>query len=105
MGLPKSGLASKSNLHFFMISKYCENLREFLCTVFAKTKFEVLDIHYMETGIQYMEVKQNVEPAFFKSHTRKFSEILHSGFNKPRSFDFNIKTHAVFMARLLGYAL
>ena len=58
----------------------------------------------METGIQYMEVKQNVEPAFFKSHTRKFSEILHSGFNKPRSFDFNIKTHAVFMARLLDYA-
>ena len=37
--------------------------------------------HYMETGIQYIEVKQNVEPAFLKNHTRKFSEILHSGFN------------------------
>ena len=71
MGLPKSGLASKSNLHFFMISKYCENLREFLCTVFAKTKFEVLDIHYMETGIQYMEVKQNVEPFFFQKPNKE----------------------------------
>ena len=35
----------------------------------------------METGIEYMEVKPNVEPAFLKNHTRKFSEILHSGFN------------------------
>ena len=37
--------------------------------------------YYMETGIQYMEVKQNVKPAFLKNQTRKFSEILHSGFN------------------------
>ena len=79
MGLPKSGLASKSNLHFFMISKYCENLREFLCTVFAKTKFEVLDIHCMETGIQYMEVKQNVEPFFSKTkqgNSLKFFTVI-----------------------------
>ena len=78
MGLPKSGLASKSNLHFFMISKYCENLREFLCAVFAK-KFEVLDIHYMETGIQYMEVKQNVEPFFSKTkqgNSLKFCTVI-----------------------------
>ena len=54
-----------------MISKYCENLREFLCAVFAKTKFEVLDIHYMETGIQYMEVKQNVEPFFFQKPNKE----------------------------------
>ena len=79
MGLPKSGLASESNLHFFMISKYCENLREFLCTVFAKTKFEVLDIHYMETGIQYMEVNQNVEPFFSKTkqgNSLKFFTVI-----------------------------
>ena len=55
----------------------------------------------METGIQYMEVKQNVGPAFLKNHRRKFCEILHSGFNQPRSFYFNIKTQAVFMAKLL----
>ena len=79
MGLPKSGLASESNLHFFMISKYCENLREFLCAVFAKTKFEVLDIHYMETGIQYMEVNQNVEPFFSKTkqgNSLKFFTVI-----------------------------
>ena len=35
----------------------------------------------METGIEYMEVKPNAEPAFLKNHTAKFSEILHSGFN------------------------
>ena len=58
----------------------------------------------METGIEYMEVKPNVEPAFLKNHTRKFSEILHSGFNKARPLEFNIKTHAVFMAKLLDYA-
>ena len=34
----------------------------------------------METGIQYMEVKQNVELAFLKNHIRKFSGILHSNF-------------------------
>ena len=43
------------------------------------SKFQIF--YYMETGIQYMEVKQNVEPAFLKNDTRKFSEILHSGFN------------------------
>ena len=58
----------------------------------------------METGIQHMEVKQNVEPAFLKNRTRKFSEILYRGLKEPRSFDFNIKTHAVFMARLLDNA-
>ena len=43
------------------------------------SKFQIF--RYMETGIEYMEVKPNVEPAFLKNHTRKFSEILHSGFN------------------------
>ena len=43
------------------------------------SKFQIF--HCMETGIQYTEVKQNVELAFLKNHTRKFSEILHSGFN------------------------
>ena len=37
--------------------------------------------HYMETGIQYMEVKQNVEPTFLEIRTGKFFEILHSGCN------------------------
>ena len=52
-----------------------------LCAVFEKTKSKFETFHYMETGIQYVEVKQNVEPANLKSHTRKFSEVLHSGFN------------------------
>ena len=43
------------------------------------SKFQIF--HYIETGIQYMEVKQNVEPAFLKNHTRKFFEILHNCFN------------------------
>ena len=59
----------------------------------------------METGIQYLEVKQNVESTFLKNHTRKLSEILHSDFNQPRSFDFNITTHAVFIIKLLDYVL
>ena len=32
--------------------------------------------HYMETGIQYMEVKQNVEPAFLKKQTREFFIVV-----------------------------
>ena len=36
----------------------------------------------METGIQYMEDKQNVELAFFENHTRKVSQIHHKGFRK-----------------------
>ena len=35
----------------------------------------------METGIQYLEVKQNVEPVFLKNHSSKLPEILHSDFN------------------------
>ena len=35
----------------------------------------------METGVQNMEVKQNFEPTFLKNDTKKFSEILRSGFN------------------------
>ena len=35
---------------------------------------------------------QNVEPAFFKNYTSKFSEIL--------PFDFNEQAHAVFMLYL-----
>ena len=66
------------------------------------SKFQIF--HYMQAGIQYMEVKQNVEPAFLKNYTKKFSKILHSGFNQPRSFVFNINMHAVFIAKLLDYA-
>ena len=43
------------------------------------SKFQIF--HYMKTGIQYMEVNENVEPAFLKNHRRKLSEILHSGLN------------------------
>ena len=43
------------------------------------SKFQIF--HYMQTGIQCMKNKQNVETAFLKNHTRKLSEILHNGFN------------------------
>ena len=47
-------------------------------------KIQVPSLRYFITwkhAVQYMEVKQNVEPAFLKNHTWKFSEILHSGFS------------------------
>ena len=43
------------------------------------SKFQIF--HYMQTGIQCMKNKQNVETAFLKKHTRKLSEILHNSFN------------------------
>ena len=48
---------------------------------FCKNKFKFQIFHYMETGIQYMEVKQNVEHTFLRNLTKKFCEIVRSGFN------------------------
>ena len=50
----------------------------------------------MDTGRQYMEVKQNLELAFLKNHIRKFSGILHSNFfllnfDKLISKNFSLK--------------
>ena len=36
----------------------------------SSSKFQIF--HYMETGIQYVEVKQDVEPAFLKNHTKGY---------------------------------
>ena len=46
-----------------------------------KPSSKFLIFHYMETEIQYLEVKQNVEPAFLKNRIKRFSEILRSGFD------------------------
>ena len=46
-----------------------------------KPSSKFLIFHYMETEIQYMEVKQNVEPAFLKNRIKRFSEILRGGFD------------------------
>ena len=77
---------------------------KFYVQFLQKSSFKFQIFHYIETGIQYIEVKQNFEPAFLKYHSRKFSEVLHGGFNWPSFFDFDIKTHAVFMAKLLDCA-
>ena len=86
-----SGLPSKSNLYFFWFKSTVKIWGNFYVQFLQKPSSKFQIFHCMETGIQYMEVKRNVEPAFLKNHTRTFSEILHSGFNEPRSFDFNIK--------------
>ena len=52
-----------------------------LCSFYKKTNSKFQIFRDMETGIEYIEVKPNAEPAFLKNHTTKFSEILHSGFN------------------------
>ena len=44
---------------------------KFYVQFLQKSSFKFQIFHYIETGIQHIEVKQNFEPAFLKYHSRK----------------------------------